>query len=92
MHKLCLHPLKVLPTASLLPADFIKHCFIVFNEKAAELDNELCRLALFLNPGAKDVAVPAGNIDSLLGKVCILTYCRACLPLYVCISTYRNEH
>lgn len=57
-------------TRMLLSADVIAHCFAGFNQRAAELDSDLCRLALFLDPRYKDVAVPQANPDTLLDKVC----------------------
>ncbi len=57
----------------LLSADVIAHCFAGFNQRAAELDSDLCRLALFLDPRYKDLAVPQANPDKLLDKVCSKT-------------------
>ncbi len=65
----------------LLSADVIAHCFAGFNQRAAELDSDLCRLALFLDPRYKDIAVPQANPDKLLDKVCGKTLDLVCLAL-----------
>ena len=57
-------------TWMLLSADVIAHCFAGFNQRAAELDSDLCWLALFLDPRYKDIAVPQANPDKSLDKVC----------------------
>lgn len=54
----------------LLSADVIAHCFTDFNQRAAELNSDLCQLALFLDPRYKDIAVPQANPGTLLDKVC----------------------
>ena len=53
----------------LLTADVIANCLSVFNDRAAELEGDLCRLALLLDPRYKDVAASVTNTDIMLGKV-----------------------
>ena len=65
----------------LLSTDVIAHCFAGFNQRTAELDSDLCRLALFLDPRYKDIAVPQANPDKLLDKVCGKNLNLVCLAL-----------
>lgn len=50
-------------------ADFVAHCSEVYHERMAELDGELCRLALLLHPQYKMIASPHGNASPLIHKV-----------------------
>ncbi|KAL0024706.1 hypothetical protein WJX77_010071 [Trebouxia sp. C0004] len=60
--------LQAAETEANLPHDVTVHCFAGFNQRAAELDSDLCRLALFLDPRYKDIAVPQANPDTLFDK------------------------
>ena len=52
-----------------MTADFIAHCSEVYRHRTAELDGELCQLALLLQPQYKLIAVPDGNASPLILKV-----------------------
>ncbi|DBA93026.1 TPA: hypothetical protein ACH3X2_14243 [Trebouxia sp. C0005] len=60
--------LQAAETGANLPHDVIAHCFTDFNQRAAELNSDLCQLALFLDPRYKDIAVPQANPGTLLDK------------------------
>ena len=54
-----------------IAADFAAHCSEIYHQRMAELDGELCRLALLLQPQYKLVAVPDGNALPLIHQVLI---------------------
>jgi hypothetical protein len=49
-HVLSLSTKLEVPWLLLYAADFLLHCATAFNNRAEEMDNPLCRLALFLHP------------------------------------------
>jgi hypothetical protein len=42
-------------------ADFVKHCFFVFNKRYLEMDGPLTRLAFFMDPRFRSAADPYGR-------------------------------
>ena len=56
-------------------ADFKSHCFEAYNRRCSEMDNELCRLALFLDPRYKAGAASLGSISPIIVKISTLLSC-----------------
>ena len=51
-----------------MAADFVAHCLEVYQQRTAELDGELCRLALMLHPQYKLIAVPTSALVHKVSK------------------------
>lgn len=68
-----------------MAADFVAYCLDVYQQRTAELDGELCRLALMLQPQYKPIAVPDGKTSALVHKV-LKASPRSCRPAQVHIA------
>jgi hypothetical protein len=50
-------------------AGFLLHCATAFNNRAEEMDNPLCRLALYLHPLRKALVNPPGSHTSVYDEL-----------------------
>ena len=74
-------------------ADYVQHCIGAFNGRACSLDNELCRLALFLDPRYREGAASKGNIQPIIVKVSLfLPVTEVTVPLMLSSQMCFKKH
>lgn len=55
-------------------AAYVRHCIQAFNRRSLGLDNDLCRLALFLDPRYRMGATSQLDMYQLFQRVILLAY------------------